>query len=892
MTSTAIGPSLARFAASRPYAFDDFQLRACRALEAGRGVLVCAPTGAGKTVVGEFAAALALAGGTKCFYTTPIKALSNQKYADLAAEHGADAVGLLTGDSSVNPAAPIVVMTTEVLRNMIYADSAALAGLSHVVMDEVHFLADRFRGAVWEEVILHLSADVRVVSLSATVSNAEEFGAWMTQVRGDTEVIVDEHRPVPLTQHMLVGSRIYDLYAPDGRINPDLEHASNQRTLRDRGRVVRVNRPELLLRLARDGLLPAISFIFSRGGCDGAFDQCVRSGVDLAPAGAAKEIRAVALRHLRDVPDGDWDVLGVDRWLTGLQRGFAAHHAGLLPAFRHAVEELFATGMLQAVFATETLALGINMPARSVVLERLVKYNGEAHVELTPGEYTQLTGRAGRRGIDIEGHAIVVDGPDVTARGVAGLAGARTFALRSSFTPEYNMAVNLLDRLGVEGSTRLLEQSFAQYQTDRSVVGASRRLDETRRQLWRASGELERAAEAAGIEADDIDAYSRLRQDIAARERELQHTARETSVAETIAVLAALSRGTIIGLYGRRHRGLAVVVEPSRNDADPQPRVLCEDGWAGPVRAGDFLNPPRQLGRLRLPKQADTRTGRGRRDLASALRASGVTLPRGPQRRRKEAADDKRLAALRRELRGHPVHALRDEHDLMRAAERVGRLRREAATAESSIAGATGSLVRTFERVLGVLIELGYLDGGRSSVELTDAGRMLRRIYSEADLVVCEALRAGIWDGLAPSELAAVVSALVYSSRGDGVVDVDLVTGRRDVRDALRATEAVWRVVTTVERKHRLPTTRDLDPGFVSAVGSWADGRPLATALSAAGASGTGLPPGDFVRSARMVVDLLEQIRGVAAAQGLPIAATARSAARAVHRGVVVADSL
>ena len=203
---------LARFAAELPFALDGFQQRACAALERGHGVLVCAPTGAGKTVVGEFAVHLALAAGGKCFYTTPLKALSNQKHTDLTARYGRDRIGLLTGDLSVNADAPVVVMTTEVLRNMLYADSPALQGLSYVVMDEVHFLADRMRGPVWEEVILHLPDEVRLVSLSATVSNAEEFGGWIQTVRGDTTVVVDEHRPVPLWQHVMVGKRLFDLF--------------------------------------------------------------------------------------------------------------------------------------------------------------------------------------------------------------------------------------------------------------------------------------------------------------------------------------------------------------------------------------------------------------------------------------------------------------------------------------------------------------------------------------------------------------------------------------------------------------------------------------------------------------------------------------------------------
>src|ERR1700751_382273 len=405
---------LARFTAELPFPLDDFQQRACAALERGHGVLVCAPTGAGKTVVGEFAVHLALAAGGKCFYTTPLKALSNQKHTDLTLRYGRDRIGLLTGDMSVNADAPVVVMTTEVLRNMLYADSHALQGLSHVVMDEVHFLADRMRGPVWEEVILHLPDEVRVVSLSATVSNAEEFGGWIQTVRGDTTVVVDEHRPVPLWQHVLVGKRLSDLFdyagdQPDTdrrpRVSPDLlRHISHRREggRMSAGRAPRrqagrggpgrprfyrpPGRPEVIATLDSEGLLPAITFVFSRAGCDAAVQQCLRSPLRLTTEEERAQIAEVIEHRCGDLADSDLAVLGYYEWREGLLRGLAAHHAGMLPAFRHTVEELFTAGLVKAVFATETLALGINMPARTVVLERLVKFNGEKKVPLKPGQ--------------------------------------------------------------------------------------------------------------------------------------------------------------------------------------------------------------------------------------------------------------------------------------------------------------------------------------------------------------------------------------------------------------------------------------------------------------------------------------------------------------------------
>src|SRR5437588_4331211 len=382
-------PELAGFRALYDFDFDDFQVEACHALSGGRGVLVGAPTGSGKTVIGEYAVHLALAQGRKCFYTTPIKALSNQKYADLVRRYDSQTVGLLTGDNSINGDAPVVVMTTEVLRNMLYTGSLALSGLGYVVLDEVHYLADRSRGAVWEEVIIHLPESVRVVALSATVSNAEEFGEWLDQVRGGTAVIVDEHRPVPLWQHVLAGNRLYDLFTDDEhtRVNPELLRLAQRDTWIERkapGRPARGGRrprrfappyrPDVISRLDASGLLPAITFIFSRAGCNAAVEQCLAAGLRLTTPEEADLIQQVAQRRTADIPPEDLTVLGYGEWLEGLRRGIAGHHAGMLPAFKEVVEELFAAGLVRAVFATETLALGINMPARTVVIEKLDKW--------------------------------------------------------------------------------------------------------------------------------------------------------------------------------------------------------------------------------------------------------------------------------------------------------------------------------------------------------------------------------------------------------------------------------------------------------------------------------------------------------------------------------------
>ena len=476
-------PKLNKFAAGLSFELDSFQIDACHSLEDGKGVLVAAPTGAGKTIVGEFAVELAVQSGSKCFYTTPIKALSNQKYSELVARYGEAKVGLLTGDTSINSEADIVIMTTEVLRNMIYANSQTISRLKYVVMDEVHYLADKFRGAVWEEILIHLPDSVQVVSLSATVSNAEEFGEWLQTVRGETEVIVSEIRPVPLYQHVLFGNKLLDLFDENSKLNPELTKLERESYRQVRGNwrdkpkgPKGLSRPEVIEKLDREHLLPAITFIFSRKACDAAVKQCLQAGIRLTNENDRKIIRSIINKNVSNLAQEDLVVLGFYEWVDGLERGVAAHHAGLLPAFKSTVEELFQAGYVKAVFATETLALGINMPARTVVLEKLSKWNGEGHVAISAGEYTQLTGRAGRRGIDIEGNAVILWSNDLDSNTVGGLASTRTYPLKSSFKPTYNMSVNLISQFGSAKARSSLESSLAQFQADKAVVGLAKQI--------------------------------------------------------------------------------------------------------------------------------------------------------------------------------------------------------------------------------------------------------------------------------------------------------------------------------------------------------------------------------------------------------------------------------
>ncbi|MFH5823298.1 DEAD/DEAH box helicase [Georgenia sp. AZ-5] len=915
---------LGRFRRGLEFELDDFQVRGCEALEAGHGVLVAAPTGAGKTVVGEFAVHLGLATGRKTFYTTPIKALSNQKYLDLVAAHGKANVGLLTGDTTINGNAPVVVMTTEVLRNMLYASSPTLDGLGFVVMDEVHYLADRFRGPVWEEVIIHLDPSVQVVSLSATVSNAEEFGEWLTMVRGNTEVVVSEDRPVPLWQHMIVGNRLLDLYSAhvdpadvraDPPLNPDLleairraqrtgsaravpagrgrggrgngragaHHRGGREAVRFPGRVRPAPRPVVVERLDREGLLPAIVFIFSRAGCEAAVQQTVAAGIRLTTAAEAATIREVVEASCAAVPPEDLAVLGYDAWAGALERGIAAHHAGLLPVFKETVEQLFAAGYVKVVYATETLALGINMPARSVVLESLTKWNGSAHVQLTPGEYTQLTGRAGRRGIDVEGHAVVLYSEDIDPVAVAGLASRRTYPLRSAFHPTYNMAVNLLGALPYDRARQVLETSFAQFQADRGVVGLAR-------QARRHAEAVEQYAASMRCHLGDFTEYAELRRQIKDREGALSRQTSLTQRRTARESMTGLRRGTVVGYSRGRRDAHAVVLETVDGGFDgPELRVLTDERQVRTLTTTELPHGVRTVGTVKVPKNFNPRNPAQRRDLASSLRNAlsegrlAVEPPRHGRRPGSAATADAELASLRQRLRAHPCHGCAEREEHARWAARWERAKQEHEDLLTKIERRTGSIAQDFDKVCDILVELHYLErAGDGGIAVTEDGRWLGRVYAEKDLLLAECLRSGTWEQLTPAELAAVVSTTVYEARTPEQRGPGPVPGGRHGRlgQALSATSALSDRLGELERLHGLPVTAPVDMGLVGGVHLWAAGAPLVEALRAAE-----LGAGDFVRWCKQVLDVLDQL--ATAAPSVRLAQRAHEAMGMVRRGVV-----
>ncbi len=829
------------FFTSLAFAPDPFQVEALDSIASNRSVVVTAPTGAGKTLIAEGAIALTLANGTRAFYTTPIKALSNQKYNDLVADRGEADVGLLTGDNVINGDAPIVVMTTEVLRNMIYEGSGALEGLGTVILDEVHYLANRHRGSVWEEIIIHLDPSVPIVCLSATIANAEEFTEWVRSRRGPTDLIVETNRPVPLTSMYMWKDRHHEgtvemrpVFGRNGRPNTSISKLLGRSQSRFR-RFTTPRRTEVASHLHKEGLLPAIYFVFSRKGCDQAAEQIAAAGLGLTDADDRERIRTIIDRHVAHLSPGDLTVLGFERWRSVLERGAAAHHAGLIPAFKETVEELFIEGLIQFVAATETLALGINMPAKTVVLESLSKFNGETHELLQPSDYTQLTGRAGRRGIDTEGTAVVLHSSYVPFDRVSGIAAAGANPLRSSFAPTYNMAVNLIARYDSRSAHRLLSVSFANFADTYRTDALVENLAERRRDLatFRDAARCERGDVWEFADGPDRPAHPQLK-------------------------TATLQPGNVVDLSGT----LTVILGRSWGGNRPKLELTDTSGRKITLQSRDLPKGTNILGSLNLPEPVRVSDRHYRNEIADRLESYIPLTEPIPVFDVEDASGVEACPDLDDHIRWIG-RARRAERDIRRLERRLSRTPRDDITAE-------------FDRLTTVLAIRGYTDDWT----LTSKGQQLRRLYNELDLLLAESLLTGPFQDLAPAEFAAIASIFTYESRGG---DVPQMPHAAFAAQPLEAALEAWEELSDLETAQGLTPMRPPDVGFVDTAFGWASGFDLDEIFDE-----EDFRAGDFVRSARQLLDLLRQIRDGFS----PYREVATAAITSIDRGIVSADTI
>lgn len=809
---------------------DPFQTEALDALDAGRSVLVIAPTGSGKTLVADYAIARSLEAGTTAVYTTPLKALSNQKHRDLCKRLGAQRVGLITGDRVVNPGAPVLVMTTEVLRAMLYDRAFAERGLGVVVLDEFHYLQDPERGSAWEEVVIHAPAEATLVCLSATIPDAEVVRDWLRDVHGPTELIRADRRPVELTHVYAVGSlrsapKLLPMHV-DGQINQIAELFDGNRRAtrtedglrqRDRGRAVPPQRPDLLQALAESNLLPAIWFMFSRAGCDDAVASLVADGVHLTTEAEAYRVRALVRSALLELDAGELRAIDAESWQRGLEAGIASHHGGLAPVQREVVEAAFAEGLLKVAFATETLALGVNLPARTVVFDRMVRPSGEL---VSAAEFAQLAGRAGRRGIDSVGHVIVPWSELVSFRRIADLVGGRLASIRSEFRVTPAMAANLVRTTAGEQEAARFVQASLRY-----------RLDSLHAETLRADL-LERRAELAVL--PDEDPLPAVDPGVAAEaiRQRIEQSLSDLIPGEVVIDPSRAGLGPVVVLTVGRKRG-RIQVEAVRPDAR---RVQ--------LTAQTLRSPIVTCGRIELPEWVPTERGHARR-AANAL--AEFEIPPLP------ASD------------GPPPPK-------QRTGQRE-RLEGSIAKLEGLIAASTGAAETELAAVLRLLRRRGHVDGWT----LTSSGLIARRLFHPSGLLLAECLAAGLLDALDPPSLASVTSWFTVRTglgapRPTGFATQALVQTYEQVR-------AITRSVLDDEQAEGLPPTQHPDPALGVPVYRWACGDPLDVALGS-----SGVLVGDLVREVRQVAELLDQVLTVPGAHH----AAAEAAVTSLRRGAVV----
>ncbi len=858
------------------FGLDDFQLAALDVVDDGESIIVAAPTGSGKTVVAEYAIAAALADGRRAFYTTPIKALSNQKFNDLVQVHGRDQVGLLTGDNSINAEAPVVVMTTEVLRNMMYGRSPALNQLATVVLDEVHFIQDTYRGPVWEEVIIHLPHHIQLVCLSATVSNVAEVAEWMSTVRGTTRHIVEQRRPVELENHIMVAEkdRNDDYFLPilvSGRPNPTMSRLE-ERVQVSRGRgggrtrlrhsLQTPRRIDVIETLRHEELLPVIYFIFSRQACEEAAQSCLASGIRLTTPLERSRIAAILDEHTDGLDSDDLEVLGYARFREIMEAGIASHHAGLIPPFKEAVEQCFVQGLIKVVFATETLAVGINMPARSVVIEKLTKFTGDHHEFLTPGQFTQLTGRAGRRGLDDRGHALILWSPFVSFDQIVSLVTSRSYRLTSSFRPTYNMAANLIRSYTRQQARHLLNLSLAQFQSDRDVVRLEARLEQRQNELSEA---MERSQSPYG----DVAAY-----------RSVTRGSKEKDGEQAIEkALAELRPGSVIHVDKGKFSGRAAVLATAMRSSGLKVTILTSRRSMFDLTAKDFRDPPSELAVIDIPKpytptRQDFQKKVADRLLRAGKKASGhrtSTVKSGSNSDHVSTGD-----------RADLIVAVESDPDLakrMSAADQADRLRAEIERLSTQVRGKSSSIARQFDDVLALLEAWGYVD----EWTLTAKGTVLARTFHESDLLVAECLTRGFLDDLDPATFAGLLSVFVYEHRSSENPPEPWFPSA-EARKRWKRIESTSRDLRLLEHQARLTMHRSPDPTYIAIAYAWAVGEDFAEVVEAEELSG-----GDFVRTMKQLIDLSRQVALIAPSP--ETRKVADQAAELIRRGVVAASS-
>ncbi len=863
-------------------------MAAIKTLNQGYSLVVTAPTGSGKTLIGEYAIYRAMQHGQKVFYTTPLKALSNQKLRDFRNQFGAENVGLMTGDLSVNRAASIIVMTTEIFRNMLYAekDDDPLIDVESVVLDECHYMNDSQRGTVWEESIIHCPSSVQLVALSATIANAGQLTDWIQQVHGPTELIASDFRPVPLHFSFCSAKGLHPLLN-DARtgLHPNCKVWRPPKTHRRKGRSIKPPQPEapaidfIIKNLAERNMLPAICFIFSRRGCDKAVKDL--GNVVLVSLDEKKLIQDRLQRYVSQNPEAVRQGFHPE----ALLRGIASHHAGVLPAWKELVEELFQQGLVKVVFATETLAAGINMPARSTIISSISKRTQDGHRQLTGSEFLQMAGRAGRRGLDAQGYVVTVQTRFEGAREAGHLALSAADPLFSQFTPSYGMVLNLLQRYDLHKAKELVQRSFGRYLAGLDLVDDEECLDRLRIQL----DKLHSFGEE--IPWDDFEIYEKLKSRLKEERRLLrilQKQAAETLSHELTLALQFSSIGTLVSLKAPslRSRINPAVIVAKKQGPGRFPLLLCltdQNIWAL-VSCQSVVGLHAELKCLDVEHLDIPEISRpnqiaygndGSNPVAIAIsdlaKLQNMTTPQYDLAG-EVISQAKLVKDLEDELTKLPAHKWGDRKKLKKHRKRMYELEAEIKDREQLIHHRANQHWETFLNLLKILQRFGCLD----DLEATDIGRSVASLRGDNELWLGMALMSGHLDRLKPPSLAAVVQSI-----GLEISRRDLWCGflpSSESMEALHDLGSIHQEISKAQQSLQLDIPLWRDSELIGLVESWAHGTSWTDLIS-----NTSLDEGDVVRVMRRTIDLLAQVP-YCEAVSMGLRQSARAAIKAINR--------
>ncbi len=839
-----------------PFPLDQFQLEAIAALNAKKSIVVCAPTGSGKTLIGEYAIHKALAENRRVFYTTPLKALSNQKLRDFRHRFGTENVGLLTGDTSVNRDAPILVMTTEIFRNMLYGTpigevGTSLAGVEAVVLDECHYMNDRARGTVWEESIIYCPPDVQLVALSATVANSAQLTDWINKVHGATELIYSDFRPVPLQFHFASPKGLFPLLDATGKkINPRL-HGNPRNLKKDaNGKPPRYDSPSLpfvISQLQQRDMLPAIHFIFSRKGCDQAVNQLDKMSL-------VNEAEELELKTQIDIFLAANPEVGRSQYISSLYRGIASHHAGILPAWKGLVEELFQQGLIKVVFATETLAAGINMPARSTIISSLSKRTDRGHRLLTASEFLQMAGRAGRRGMDEVGYVVTVQSPYEGAKDAAHLATAEADPLVSQFTPSYGMVLNLLQTHSIDEVRDLVERSFGQYLAGLAMEPQQESIQELVTEIKLLEEQL------AAIDLDLLDGYEKLRDRL--REEKRLHKilfqqSEEQRLNELASYIPYVLTGTALMIKSDTVKvPISALLVAKIPGSGKFPWLVClsqTNKWFVILYKDVYLLGEQCKGinaDLTYPDQLNLKPGQTLKgdDVTSAIADSIPTvtfLDLPPE----VLAQQAKVIQVESNLNEHPVATWGDRGIIAKKARKLEQLKEKLEYQRGVLSQKQQHHWQEFSSLVAVLQSFGCLKG----VEPTPSGQVAASLRGDNELWLALAFLSGELDNLDPQHLATACAALVTeNSRPDSRVSFNISP---TVEDALSGLRGIRRQLFQLQKRHNVIIPIWLEYDLVGLIEQWALGMEWTELCR-----NTTLDEGDVVRIARRTLDLLSQI--------------------------------